>query len=63
MKCKRCNKKIEYYTHLTKEYGAANGIRFMQIIKGGQLSMRPIPLCKDCIVKLEKWLENADDNA
>lgn len=58
MKCKRCNSIVKPYSYLTKEYGMANGIRFMQIIKCGQHSMRPIPLCKDCIEKLEKWLES-----
>ena len=56
MQCKRCNSKIKYYSYLTKEYGCTNGIRFMQIVKGSQISLRPIPLCKDCIAELEKWL-------
>lgn len=57
MKCKRCKSRIKQYSYLTKEYGIANGIRFMQIVKGSQFSSRPIPLCKDCIEKLENWLE------
>lgn len=60
MKCKRCNSRIKVYAYQTKEYGIANGMRFMQISSGGQLSMRPIPLCKDCIKKIEKWLYESE---
>ena len=64
MKCKRCNNTIKPYTYITKRYGCANGIRFMQIYKGGQTSMRPIPLCKECIAEFEKWLESeGEENA
>lgn len=63
MKCKRCKRKIKFYDmYLTKEYGMANGIRFMQVVKGGQISMRPIPLCKNCLTELEKWLESEVSN-
>ena len=57
MKCKRCDSKIKPYSYLTKEYGVVNAMRFMEIKKGSQVSCRPISLCKDCIEKLEKWLE------
>ena len=58
--CKRCKKKFNSYQHLTKNYGLANGMRFMMMCKGGQVSNRPIKLCKECMSELEKWFESEE---